>query len=252
MELPTWAYDEVLAFATPSAIRLALALYRHGSAQVSGHGSRRSYWRGSKGRLARMAGIQLPALRSALTELTETGLIIIHNSEHRRADAIALSALIDRDGAEDFLHLDVEVKKIFSTPESETCIHDDVNEIDTDQSSSSCIMHDDDGEENLHHALAEAGASDPSDWLRRWPARDIAAALAEARERPGVRNVGAFARTLLRNGFHADGSKSAASGDAEKSEPASLADRVAGSSWAALYPEEYQRWLDRSNLGGKR
>lgn len=196
MHLPTWVVDEVLLVASPSGVRLALALFRHGSAQVSGAGKQRAYWRGPKPRLARLAGITKRSLDAAIVELVEMGAIVLHDST-RAGAGVALSALFEREGDANF-----------APPfEAESGQHVVVLDTEPDRSNSSgCTNMLSRGEPErgaIFASLRELGVADAAAWFERWDARDIAGAVALARSQRGIENPGGFARAMLQRGYRA-------------------------------------------------
>ena len=97
MEVPTWAFDEHLALTdNPSALKVALTLYRYGSPQVSAEGHRRCYYRGTKAKLAALSHVSKRSLDAAIVELVEAGIVVQHNVSDTR-QGIAVSALTVRE-----------------------------------------------------------------------------------------------------------------------------------------------------------
>ena len=97
MFLPDWIVDDVLAPADPSAIRVVLAIFRHGSLQVAGDGSQRVYWRGGRVQLGRISHQSKRSVDAALAALMAAGFVSLHqpgDSTH----GIALSAPLSRPG----------------------------------------------------------------------------------------------------------------------------------------------------------
>lgn len=220
MEVPTWAYDEVLAFLKPTELKVALALYRHGSPQVSREGTRRAYWRGSKDKLAATARVTKRALDAALGELIECGIVIEHNVSKANG-GVAFSALYDHEGGAKFappLANEAEAKPPkmgakFAPPfRFKNAHHGGVKDPDPDPEKDlvNTIMVDRGAKfappseaDELVERMWRAGVNDPERWFDEFARDDVAAAFDLAESDPAVRSVGAFARYLLRQGYEA-------------------------------------------------
>lgn len=243
MDVPTWAYDDVLHLADPTPLRLALALYRHGTPLVDGNGQRRAHWRGSKAELARAVGCSKRAVDMAVIVLVEKGLIVKHNSTRENV-GIALSAAVDRPQGGATVARGHEDHRATNAPPSEAAftkggatnappsdsknahMHVGVKHQPPDQDPDLPTMHasrargaTDAPPDGLRRRLKAAGVTDAEHWFASYAAPDIEAALDLAFEEPGIEKPGAFARYLLRSGLQA-------SDDVPKSESPPAADAV--------------------------
>lgn len=196
MHLPTWVVDEILLVASPSGVRLALALFRHGSAQVSGDGNRRAYWRGPKPRLARLAGITKRSVDAAIVELEEMGAVVVHDSA-RAGAGVALSAVFEREG-------DANFAPPFEAETGQHVVVDSYSPDPVEALGSTNMLSGGEPERGaIFASLRELGVADAGAWFERWDARDIAGAVAMARSQRGIENPGGFARAMLQRGYRA-------------------------------------------------
>lgn len=80
MNVPDQLWDQLLLPASPSALRVALAILRHGRRQVDDWGNPTQHLRLSRPALARAAGVSKRSLDAGLTELCNTGWLRVHES----------------------------------------------------------------------------------------------------------------------------------------------------------------------------
>ncbi len=196
MDVPTWAYDEVLSASSEGALKVALTLYRHGSPQVDSSGRRRAYWRGTKPQLARLARLSKRTIDAAIAELELARLVVLHRTTLPHS-GIALSAFVGPEGAK------------FAPPfQPKTASHDGDREIPSlvgDQLDITTNSNVNAGPEGAKFAplsdeLAAEGVTAPADWIHRFGADRCERALRAldyARQRSEIRNPAGFMRTLL-------------------------------------------------------
>lgn len=186
MELPDWVVDNVLVQARPTAVRLAVMLYRHGRPQVDRAGNRRLYWRGSLQALARLTGCSKRSIVDAQRELVELGLVRVHApNRHRAPQGLSVPC-----GANFSPHAESEVRT-----------HDDDQEIDRSSLSREDQVPITTTESGADFALVEElrelGVTSPEEWLRRWGSDRVDAALAYLEDRRAAGYVARNAPGLL-------------------------------------------------------
>lgn len=192
MELPNWVWDEVLLAATPSAVRLACTIYRHGAPVVDANGDRRLYLRDSAPRLARRAGLSRASVFAALAELETAGLLRSHRANRPQAPN-SHSVPIDRPTRPTFGRV----------PEPEIATHDGDRKITSPADSTgttSTTTTPAPQPVELLDALAAIGVTSPSAWLNRYDHARIRAALDHIDRLPyrgDIRNPAGFAHRLI-------------------------------------------------------
>lgn len=196
MELPTWAYDEILRAADETPLKVALALYRYGSPVFDDSRLLRAHWRGPKRSLATLAGCSKRSLDAAIVTLVRSGLV----REHRvtgRATGVSVSIAVHRDGG----------ATVAPLSEPEIAQHVVVNLEDPDRDreyvGTNMLGADEPDRGAIVASLKAVGVQDAEWWPQRWPLRDIAAALLIATREGSVDNPGGFARWWLMRGNHA-------------------------------------------------
>lgn len=190
MELPNWVVDEVLIAAKPTAFRLAVMLYRHGSPRVGADGERRVYWRGSLQQLARFAGASKRSVIDAERELTDAGLLAVHQAT-RPNSGHAISAPIDRRSGADFA----------PRSEAESLPHGDDQREPFSQDDPGITTTTPEEAEQILHRLTDLRVTNPAGWIARFGAErcDVALEILAANRRRGYepRNPAGFLHTLL-------------------------------------------------------
>lgn len=195
MNLPDWLFDEIIGPSDPNIGRLLLALFRHGSPQVAGDGSRRVYWRGTKAELARISYQSKRSADAAVLVLAARGVLNVHTVSVARA-GVAFSVPLERQRGATVAPL--------AEPETK-CIHgggdlqispclDNSLELPTTTMT----------REEIFAALAEHGVTNPAAWLERYDHGRIEGALyrleeTDARDRAKIRGYGAEPDYSIKN-----------------------------------------------------
>lgn len=194
MFLPDWIVDDVLAPADPSAIRVVLALFRHGSLQVAGDGSQRVYWRGGRVQLGRVSHQSKRSVDAAIAALRAAGFVTLH-TPREPTHGIALSVPLSRPGeratvapAEEGSATDAPTKGRIepvrragvaprAIPEAAD-MHDgddpdpSFSHFDCQETTITTMTR-----EEMFSRLAEEGVSNPASWLAKFDHARIEAAL---------------------------------------------------------------------------
>lgn len=194
VELPTWIVDEVLAPAHPTAFRLVVMLYRHGSQVTGAGGERRVYWRGSTIELARLIGVSKPHLLRAEHWLAERRFLTLHKRQDHNAPH-AISAPYDRPSGNSLLPPSAS---IFDTYDDDLD-PDPVSDQDRIKNTTTTRASSTKKAVTICNRLAAIGVSIPERWLDNYPHTRIETALAilDNTDPASITNPPGFLHTLV-------------------------------------------------------
>lgn len=85
VNIPDRLWDSILLRASPSALRVALALIRHGRPQVDDFGYRTVHLRVTRQALAKLAGVSKRSVDLAVDELADLAVLRVHKSNRANA-----------------------------------------------------------------------------------------------------------------------------------------------------------------------